>query len=275
MRHYLAMGTAFRDETRYLKEWIEYHRIIGATKLYMVNHDKGAEREASSAVLSPYVRSGLVCELFLDSDSPMWQYLAWKLVTDAAVGETEWICLTDADAFLFPVRNTSAITELREFERPNVAGLAIYTCTFGSSGLLLPPLLQTQSFTRRAAIDDPSNWTANYILRLHNCEPTTHDRYAAPRAEFEIFDTDGVPIAGLPKKRNGPKDKLRLNHYSIRSEEDWKKKVARGWPEAAITWTDPNRTVAEHKRSMLDKNEVLDDSMIRFSAHLREVMSYE
>ena len=269
--HTLAMGTTFRNETPYLCEWIEYHRVVGATHFYLVNHDSGEELERSTAVLAPYVEAGLVTVLTHDDRSLQWQYHSWKAITDRAEGQTQWLCLTDADAFLFPVRADSVLPTLAAFDRPDIAGLAIYTCTFGSSWRDAAPRFQIEDLQRRAEMDHFSNWTANYILRPDRCEPSQFDRYAVPRPGYQIVDTNGFSTYGIKnKKRNGPKDVLRLNHYSIKSNADWLRKTARGWP--GVEWHNKTETLAEHKRKMLDRNDVLDTSMDRFIPTVKKAL---
>lgn len=265
MKHYFCAGTTFKGETPFLREWIEYHRIVGASHLYMVNHDEGEARVESSALLKPYVDAGIVTELFHDDRSLYWQYYSWMAITEAAEGQTEWLLLTDADAFLFPMKGLSVIPYLQSFERPEVAGLAVYTCTFGTNNRKTPPKLQIEELTGRAPMSHVSNWTANYVLRQHLCLPSTSKKYADPKPGCVLVDTDNTVVSGIAeKKRDGPKNKLRLNHYSLKSEQDWHRKAARGWP--GVTWDTKakKKTLAQHKKNMLDHNDEQDRSMDRF-----------
>lgn len=276
MKHYFCAGTTFKDETPFLREWIEYHRIVGASHLYMVNHDEGDERKASSEVLRPYVSAGLVTELFNDDRSLYWQFHSWKAITDVAEGQTEWLLLTDADAFLFPTRGMSVVPILREYERPEVAGLAVYTCTFGTNYRKTPPSLQIEDLTGRAKMSHVSNWTANYVLRQHLCAPSTDRKYADPKPGYVLVDTDNTVVSGIAKKkRDGPKDRLRLNHYSLKSEQDWHRKTARGWPGVVWDATEKKKTLGQHKKSMLDHNDEQDRTMDRFVPLVKEAISRE
>lgn len=269
----LAVAAPFRDETRYLREWLEYHRLVaGAGLAILVNtHPAGdPEGDAASAVLAPYARAGYVIELRLadvDIAAPDWQLRAWRLILACAGRAADWVLLTDLDCFLFAPGGDWIPAVLDRYDTPYVGGLAVYTCTFGSSERACPPLLQTRDLVRRAPLDAPCNWTANYLVRPARLagDPAI---YQLPAGGRVIVDTAGetVPLGAGRTKRPGPLDVLRLNHYSVRSDQDWLAKCRRGWPGAP--WADPNHTLADHKRAMLDRNDEADYGMLRYAGLL-------
>lgn len=287
-RYNLALFSVIRDEARYLREWLAYHFLpgVGVEHVYLHAQDEPDTQEFrdTEAVLAPYIKAGLVTvfarAVYRD---PTWQLRCWRDLLDAYGAECRWACLTDADCFLFaPGKQTVPLalrmTEQHEeahFRPVPIAGVAVYTCTFGSNGAFRTQPMQTEAFVRRAYLDHPSNWTPNYILKPEHVMPATLEAgYRVPRPGYQIIDTAGNVVTGI-KKQQGPLDRLRLNHYSVRSREDWARKVARGWPDAAGNWTDPNHTIADHKLAMLDRNEVLDDSLPRrFGPALKMAMGH-
>jgi hypothetical protein len=46
----LAVAAVFRRETRYLREWLEFHRLVGVERFYLFNHDLEEDRPHSHAV---------------------------------------------------------------------------------------------------------------------------------------------------------------------------------------------------------------------------------
>ena len=55
--HDLVVCAVFRNEARFLREWIEFHRLVGADKFVLFdNHSVDDFR----SVLRPYVESGIV-----------------------------------------------------------------------------------------------------------------------------------------------------------------------------------------------------------------------
>ena len=53
----LALCAIFRDEARFLKEWIEFHKLVGVTTFYLYNN---LSEDDYNAVLEPYIASGEV-----------------------------------------------------------------------------------------------------------------------------------------------------------------------------------------------------------------------
>jgi hypothetical protein len=57
MNHFLAMAAIVKNEGRYLREWIEFHRLMGVEHFYI--YDNGST-DNTPEILEPYVRTGLV-----------------------------------------------------------------------------------------------------------------------------------------------------------------------------------------------------------------------
>lgn len=278
----LALATIFKAESRWLPEWIEYHRLVGVQHFFLLCHDDDpAERERAGGVLNRYQREGLVDWGFHDCRDADWQLQGWARILRRWGPQCVWLGLTDADCFLRPEPTPTVprptddlVAVLRDFDAPDVAGLAVYVRTFGSAGLLEPPELQLEAFVRRAPDDHPAGRTANYVLRPDRLVPAGAHGYNQPQPGFRLVDGDWDTVPWPTAKRAGSFKRLCWNHYSIRSRADWEAKRRRGWPgyEAEFAAADPNHTLAEHKLQMLDRNEVEDTGMHRYVPALRRAL---
>lgn len=268
----LALGTIFRDETRYLKEWLCYHMLVGVKHFYLLCCDDESDLPGVNKVLRPFVDAGIVTWATHRDRRPNWQLDGWKRMLDQWGGQCEWLCFTDADAFLYSVEGQPIPDVVRQVVRPDTGILAVYLSTFGSSKLLTQPDLQLESFVWRSRLEAPPNWTANYILNPSRIKPATIQHgYARALDGFLITDTDGTDLTNWKGKRQGPLDRLRLNHYSIRSRADWDRKLSRGW--AWCPWDDPNHSISDHKFKMLDRNDEEDRGMDRYVPEVRRLMA--
>ncbi len=273
MTHRLAIASIYRDEARYLAEWVAYHRLVKFDHAYLLSNDvPGSEEDsAARAVLAPYIAQGFVTLAEHDDTSTAWQRRGWDKILDAWGPACEWLLLTDVDQFLFPVQEDSVLPRLKAFHKTGAGVVTINLCTFGDSNLDNPPALQTESFVWRAELSYPANFSSNYLVRPACMDRSTPEAYNSTRPGTRVVDTHGRPVAsaGVGKvKHRGPLDVWRLNHYSIRSRADWACKVRRGWYDESL-WPDPNHTLAEHKLKMLNKNDVFDDSMQKFVPRLK------
>ena len=56
-KYQLSVCSLFKNESRYLREWLEYHRLIGVDHFYLYDN---ASTDRSVQILQPYIRAGLV-----------------------------------------------------------------------------------------------------------------------------------------------------------------------------------------------------------------------
>ena len=99
--HYLAVCAIYRDEGSYMREWIEFHRLVGVERFFLYdNRSSDDHRE----VLAPYVERGeVVVHEVADHDwsqeTP--QLAAYQHCIAEHAGEARWIAFIDLDEFLF------------------------------------------------------------------------------------------------------------------------------------------------------------------------------
>ena len=53
----LAACLIFKNGAAYLKEWLDFHRLVGVEKFFLYNNDSSDEYEQ---VLAPYIAQGIV-----------------------------------------------------------------------------------------------------------------------------------------------------------------------------------------------------------------------
>lgn len=127
-KYQLSACAFFKNEAAYLKEWIEYHQMVGVDHFYL--YDNGSN-DRSVNVLAPYIKRGLVTFLswpdrFVQCDDS--RLAQWALSTQVtayenaircfAVKESEWLVFLDIDEFLVPV-HANSICEVLENHKEN------------------------------------------------------------------------------------------------------------------------------------------------------------
>ncbi len=100
-RYYLSVMTQFQQEAPYLKEWIEYHKLIGVEHFYLYNN---SSTDNYREVLEPYIASGEVDLIDWPSNNKKsWsnaQHFAIRKAIREAKDETRWLALIDVDEFI-------------------------------------------------------------------------------------------------------------------------------------------------------------------------------
>lgn len=263
---YLAACCAFKDETPYLREWIEYHRLVGVELFFMVSND--ASPEAALAVLKPYVQRGEV--LFAHCPGGPFVQLQSAIYLEAlkvARGRVRWLAFLDLDEFLLPVESVNLPEVLALYEQ--YAAVAVNWACFGSSGLHEAPALQTAAYRMRLPDDDDENRGFKSILDpARAVRPRNPHRFEMTGRD-ELVDEFSAPVAHLWRNENNPffGKRLRINHYRTRSLSEFTEKLAR-WRNQVHPELGDRDAVRQYWQRF-HRGNVRDDSIQRFVPEIR------
>lgn len=136
-RYTLGAVVIFRDEAPYLKEWIEYHRMLGVERFYFYNN---LSQDHYKTVLKPYVEAGIIILIdwpYTSKDIPAWnavQCLAYRDSLKRSLADrVKWLAILDADEFLVPRNDDSLLTFLNRYDNDTVGELRVHWVMFGTS----------------------------------------------------------------------------------------------------------------------------------------------
>ena len=263
MTAYLSICAVYRDEAPYLREWVEFHRLVGVERFFLYDNRSGDEHRE---VLAPYVADGSVTI----HDWPQWpaQIQAYDHCLKQHSEDSRWIAFIDLDEFLFSPEGTPLAGVLREFEE--FPGVGVNWAVFGSSGHRTTPAgLVIESYLRRT--DDPG--INRHIKSI--VDPRRVRGFCVPH--FFMYD-QGLAVDEQQRPITGPPyshtdgvsfDRLRLNHYATKSEEEFRLKLARGPADSSI----PKRerfSEAQLARIARQYDEVEDRTILMHLPQLRE-----
>lgn len=132
----LAICAIIRNEGKFIREWLEWHIMIGVSKFYLYDNDSDDD---TAAVLRPYVQKGLVEYNFYPG-----KYRQIPAYNDCAARhryDCEWLAVIDADEFLHPLGQESLLEFLRSMKKRygSMAGLAVNWRLYGSNGHVSSP----------------------------------------------------------------------------------------------------------------------------------------
>ena len=131
----LGIIAIFRNEARNLREWIEYHRLVGVDHFWLYNHGSTDNWEE---VLSPYIEEGLVelTRYSAEEIYPPIQMAAFKDGLARAQGKAKWVALIDIDEFIVLMRGRT-IPGCLEHYFPNADAVYVNWRNFGTSRVTL------------------------------------------------------------------------------------------------------------------------------------------
>jgi hypothetical protein len=263
---YLSICAVYRDEGPYLREWVEFHRLVGVERFFLYdNRSADDHREA----LAPYVADGSVTL----HDWPRWpaQIQAYDHCLKRHAADSRWIAFIDLDEFLFSPEGTLLPDVLREFEE--FPGVGVNWAVFGSAGHeTTPPGLVIESYLRRS--DDPG--INRHIKSI--VDPRHVRAFCVPH--FFMYDRGLAvdeqrrPITGPPYSHTDGVsfERLRVNHYAVKSEEEFRLKLARGPADSSIPKRD-RFNEAQLARIARQYNDVEDRDILMHLASLKDALA--
>ena len=144
--HELVFGAIFKNEARYLHEWLTFHEGVGVARFHLYNNNSSDDYEC----IAPWIDRGIVtlCEW---PEQPG-QMSAYADCMRRYGSSTRWMALIDIDEFVFSPKMRHLPSLLKRYE--SVPGVFIYWVLFGSSGHVKRPNGgQIQSYTRRLDLE--------------------------------------------------------------------------------------------------------------------------
>ena len=96
-KYNISLCLIFKDESVYLKEWIEYHLLIGCDHFYLYNNNSS---DNYREVIKPYLKKGYITLINWPYEKK--QIEAYIDCFNNFKNETKWIGFIDADEFIVP-----------------------------------------------------------------------------------------------------------------------------------------------------------------------------
>jgi hypothetical protein len=238
-KYYLSVCAIFRNEARFLPEWIEYHRLHGVEHFYLLNN---FSEDDYKTALKPYLDAGVV-ELYEwpyhGKNQKEWNKIqcgAYTQLLKEKKYETTWMAIIDTDEFLVPIETTDLKTFLKPYE--SYGGVAVNWQLFGTSNIPVIPSDRTLigTLTHRAPADHPTNLFYKSIVQPRKVRKISEPHYCHyNRPFFHVTEN----FEHIPSKSVSPTlniNKIRLHHYTYRDElffKSEKQKRFRQWhPDA-------------------------------------------
>lgn len=237
----LAVLAIIKNEGPYLREWIEFHKMMGVDKFFIYDNESN---DNTKEILEPYIKSGLVEYTYFPGQKM--QLPAYNDWLQKHKFDVKWLAIIDLDEFIVPKKHNSIKEYLAGLDR-GVSQVLINWLMFGSNGhKTKPDGLVIESYTKRAK------------------ETPNHKAIIKPY-QVCFIAVHGHAVAGRTIKPSI--DIIRTHHYFCKSFEEYSLKAGRGdvfyGSKAALH----NYNIKNFKGC--DKNEVVDTAALRFLPELK------
>ena len=253
MSAYLAICAIYRDEARYLAEWIELHRLVGVERFFLYDNFSVDNHQE---VLAPYVEQNIVTlhEWHFEKG----QLSSYDDCLSRHRDDARWISFLDLDEFLFSPTGRPVSEVLVDYE--SAPGVVVNWAMFGTSGHVTEPdgLVIENYLMRRSDIPENCMFKSIVDPARTSSQDGVH-RFV--HSGGPAMDENLRPIPDRPKSATPSLSysRLRINHYFQKSEEAFRRK--RAGPRADKATPRPEMTEEQILRSIRDFNQERDETI--------------
>ena len=217
----LAVCAIAKDEGPYFKEWLDWHISQGVEKFYIYDNES---TDCTREVLRPYIESGVVEYCYYPGYRR--QIAAYDDCMDRHRFDTRWLAFIDLDEFIVPIADSSIPEFLKRFE--DSPAVEINWLIYGSGGAeKKSPDPVMQRFRHHSLPGHRLNRHVKSIVDPRRVFVMTGCHEAA-RIDGIAADSHGDPITRKFREREPQQDVIRVNHYAVRSKEEFIEKQNRG-----------------------------------------------
>lgn len=255
----IAICAIFKNEARYLLEWIGFHHMIGVDHFVLYDN---ASTDGGAALVraSPFARHVTL----IDWPMPAGQLPAYDDFIARHARRFTWAAFIDLDEYIHPLEAETIRPLLRRYDR--FSGVLLHWLVFGPSGHeTRPEGLTIANYLFRT----PSNPHVKSLVRTRDLLGTRDTPHILSSAG-PLCNPRGVPVPAEARQDPPCHDVMVVNHYMTRSAEDWQAKLGRGL--ATIDVTSGGAYPPDRFNTIAAEARVEDRRITRFVPRLRWVL---
>ncbi|MDQ2865766.1 MAG: glycosyltransferase family 92 protein [Candidatus Eremiobacteraeota bacterium] len=255
----MAIAGVFQNEAPFLKEWIEFHKLVGVEHFVLIDDNS---TDDYLATLQPYIEKGEVeVERWACPDAlrgrrfTEYQRSVYQSLLAYFRGIARWVAFIDIDEFIVPSEQGSIPRFLREHEE--YGAIYVHWEQFGTSYIskLSEGELMTSQLTMKRRFEKGRDVFGKSIVKPH-CAILAEVHECKLIDGFRYLDTNPGMLNEQPQ--------IKIHHYWSRDEQYlFGQKLPRA---ARLKGWDFLEGQEAYFRALF--NEVADHTMARYSTEL-------
>lgn len=271
--HHLSIIAIIKNEM-YIREWIEYHRMVGVSHFYIYDNESTNHMKEE---IQDYIDSGIVTYQYFPGE--LMQLKAYKHAVENYQFETKYMAMIDGDEYMVPMQDSllpDIVDQIFEdyeslvLKEPGFAGgIGINWRDYGSShhkdkqeGLCI------ENYMYRAPDDFFLNAHIKTIFIPRVVTDIWTPHIPDMQKDWRTISENGSTI-NYSFFYDSMCKKLRINHYFCKSENEYMEKIKRGWPDRVHSYTQ-RRLDQEMNWVTNTCNEIYDPIMEKYIPELKK-----
>jgi hypothetical protein len=255
----LAVVAIMKNEGAYLKEWLDFHIMVGVQKFYLYDNESN---DNTKDVLKPYIKKGIVDYTYYPGLAK--QMPAYKDAVNRHSDESRWMAFIDLDEFIFSLKYDNLVEYLKTL--PTFGALVVGWMIYGSSNQKeKKPGFVIERFKMHA----DKTWGVKSIFNPRMILDMTNP-HTSEVAGFTI-DENGKRLGFIDQTNNPPScDIIRINHYVTKSYEEFMIRCNKG-DACYENMAESPKAKALNRFNIHNRNEVYDDVMDKYVKKLKKL----
>ena len=230
-KYKLSICVIFKNESRFLSEWILYHQLLGVEHFYLYNNNSG---DNYKEVLKKFIEEGIVT--LIEWPYEQAQIKAYKDFYENFRHETQWVSFLDIDEFICPRYETNIVDWIKEHDKYPV--LVLYWRMFGTAGKLKHDdtklvieqynISWDHLYHEGKCLINTDYDIARYDASIHHCTHVYIDFFNLFRIKTLPFNQFGFMVQHpihFSKLYNENKYTIQVNHYWSKAWDVYERKM--------------------------------------------------
>lgn len=262
----LAITAIMRNEGCNLEEWLNYHILAGVQHFFLYDNES---TDNTGEILAPYIKAGWVTyQYFPDRPGENIQLAAYNQAVVQHRYDCEYMALIDLDEFIVPLEDKDIYSVIKEVTDgiPFAVALTMRWKIFGSSGVEKRPRSVIEAYLQRATDNAECNVPVKSIVNPRAVLAFTNPHSAWYYTGLWAVNDKGTIVTG-PGDDDFSYRHIQLNHYFVKSKEDWRLKLSRGRADLPRDGKPPR---SEEEYHYHDRNEIYDDRILKYIAAVKD-----
>ena len=225
--YYSSICAIFKDEALYMREWIEYHLMIGIEHIYLYNNFSS---DNYLEILRPYIDKEVVT--LTEWPVKYGQISAYEDCAKRFRNDSKWILFLDLDEFVCPKDVTDINLWLKRYER--YPAVKMYWLMFGTNGIIKadPNKLVIEQYTcswEKMRNTGKVAWNTDfephevYHEHFFCCYKLFGIKFRLPMINEALHFIRYSTSEKIPQKNT-----IQLNHYWSKSMNEYLDKINKG-----------------------------------------------
>ena len=257
----LSITAIIRNEAPYIKEWLEFHKLVGVERFYIYDNES---TDNIKEVLQPYIEKGEVVYKYFPGEKM--QFAAYNDSINVNRYNTKYMAFIDLDEFIVPVEHNSILDFINDMQSKSTRKIAAIGMSWLIHGFNAHKEKQEGLLTElypKCEYDSVASETVKSIVNPRSILKIYNPHYALHVIGSKIVNSQGKPMHGPYTKPSH--NKIRVNHYYTKSYEEHIARINKGKADG-----NTSSKVLEYQPDLYSVD--IDEPILKYLTKLKEKM---